>query len=143
MLFKMLGIRRYIESLIIVCCIQLIHVGIVEEFFFRVFLIGILMPLGEAEAIIISALFFGVGHIFFIKSNYGFRRMSVRFGQCITYHTSIGLILGLMWTRINSFLFIVIIHVLINGSALVYPIAKQKFFTDKKLYPKGINGLKY
>ncbi|WP_352404514.1 CPBP family intramembrane glutamic endopeptidase [Sporanaerobacter acetigenes] len=127
-LFKMLGIKRYLKAFFITFIIQVIHVGIPEEYFFRVFLIGCLLPLGDVAAVIISSLIFGIGHIFFLRKSQDYL---LSYSQSIIYHTSIGIFLGTLWIKFPCLWIQALLHAFFNSLLLVYSFGKQMFFSEK------------
>ncbi|MCK4258568.1 MAG: CPBP family intramembrane metalloprotease [Halanaerobiales bacterium] len=128
---KMFGAKFYISSAIITFCVQIIHTAVPEEFFYRIFLIGTLRPLvGETLAILLSAFIFGVCHVWFMDHK---RKVNNRLAQSVTFHMTLGIFLGLVWTRFSVFYIPVILHALINTSSLTIKTAKWRHIKKMKM----------
>src|SRR5690554_1641582 len=120
-LIKIFGTKTFIKVFLIVFCIQIIHVGITEEFLFRIFLIGALLPYGEGIAILVSSLIFGFGHIKIMEDSLNlFEKVS----KVMLFHFPLGIFFGVLWTRANSYILNILLHSFFNSIILAFPAAK-------------------
>lgn len=128
--FKVIGWQRFLSQFLLILFIQAFHVGITEEFFFRVLIFGSLNPLvGKFLAVLISSLFFGLEHIFFLNRNTG---MVINFSQVITYHTSLGLFITVAWIKCANIYLLLLAHISLNSLYLSSVYSIKKYYKQKR-----------
>lgn len=103
------GMHIQSSSYIILISIGILTNAFVEETVFRGLMLKILLPKGEIKAIIISSLFFGVGHFAQALQNPSFSIFVQVF-----YALLVGLVLALLVVQTKSIIIPIIFHFLHN-----------------------------
>lgn len=93
---------------------QLAFIGLVEEFFFRGYLMGRFCEwLGDAKGLLLNAVVFSLTHIIFLFSRYGFTH--VQGDLIVGFQTFMGgLLLGYIYLRAGDIIPSSIFHISLN-----------------------------
>jgi membrane protease YdiL (CAAX protease family) len=93
---------------------QLAFIGLVEEFFFRGYLMGRFCEwLGDIKGLLLNAVIFSLAHLIFLFSRYGFTYF--RSDLIIGYQTFMGgLLLGYIYLRAGDIIPSSILHISLN-----------------------------
>ena len=107
------------SNIIVQILIVAVFVPIMEEFFFRGKLLGVLRPFGDKFAIFASGLFFGIMHGNILQAPFA---------------TVVGFALGYIYVRSNSLAVTIGFHALVNGTSTIlsyYSVKVVDFIFDK------------
>jgi membrane protease YdiL (CAAX protease family) len=122
---RALGTGRHLRAVALTFLIHLLHVGIPEEFLYRVFLIGVFTPwLGTPGAIVLSSVVFGLAHVPFMPGQHSIQS-KVR--QALVIHTTIGFLLALVWVKLSCFYLNVLLHAFYNSLFLSIQVARRMY----------------